>query len=820
MARIIPSLCLCLITMFGKAAVAAEASSARIDAVGVPAGFAELTREHEILVDTYFGGRKIGEAMVLVRPGHVRFKAPSKVLASIPSVEEESDVLIDAISSDLPSNSGLACSQMQTQECGVLSPEVVGVILDEDHFRLDLFVNRKFLRLIRPQNHLYLAVPTAPLSLTSSAGLALSGSNESSPAYNFQNRTIIGFHNARLRTETSYASGLGLVVDTAVGEVDRPGARYSAGLFWAPGIDLTGRRRILGIGAATQFDTRTDRDSLVGTPVVLFLAQPARVDFVIDGRLVDSRAYEAGNNILDTSALPNGSYLLELRIHLANGSVREERRFFAKNAQIAPVGQPIYFGYVGVLANTRPGQVISLSNGLFYQFGAARRISNAFAFDLSVVGTSRKPLVEAGAWLITSLGRMRVAGLVSPSGDRGALLQIASGETGRLNVNFDLRRVWSHDGNPLIPLSTYVNSFDSVPLDQRQIGAGSFTQASGSIGYRFGAAYLAVIGSFRKDKGLPADYSIGPNLNWPFLNKNGLQVALQADAQLTRTTTAAYVGVRLFFTSRGYSLSSVAGRRDISNRDSSGPSNWRAVGDTTAHFSYGDESGTDLSLAAGVSREIDSTTAHAEALAYSRFGSVRGEFLHDFEGSHRTQYSLSVQTGAVLNRDDALLGGRNLAESGIVISLDGRGDSEFEVLVNGQSRGRVRAGRRLPILLDPYHRYSINLHPTDAASVWYDTAVREVTLYPGNVQHVRWHVERLTTVFGRAVTSGGTPVAHAIVTSRRGIGETDADGYFQIETTANEVLLFEKNNGERCRVSIERLGQNRDFAPVGKVICQ
>ena len=54
--------------------------------------------------------------------------------------------------------------------------------------------------------------------------------------------------------------------------------------------------------------------------------------------IVTANRILAGNNVLDTSGLPDGSYALVLRIHEAGGAVREERRFFVRNAQIAPVG--------------------------------------------------------------------------------------------------------------------------------------------------------------------------------------------------------------------------------------------------------------------------------------------------------------------------------------------------------------------------------------------------------------------------------------------------------------------------------------------------
>lgn len=791
-----------------------------IEAVGIPAGFSELARPRESMVDVYFGGRKIGEARLTVRPGFVRFRDPDQILTLIPNLIT-SPILGAAAATELPANAGRICPSGITLNCGELSPALFGVIFDEDRFRLDVFVNPMWLRPVGSDEERYLATPAAPLSLTSSMGLALSGSSATSPVYNFQNRTILAFRNGRIRSDTSYASKLGLLLDNAVAEIDSPGLRYSAGLFWAPGLDLTGQRRILGLGIGTQFDTRVDRDELRGTPLVLFLSQPARVDILIDGRLVGSALYEAGNNILNTSGMPDGSYSVLLRIQERNGAVREERRFFAKTPQIAPVGQPIYFGYAGMLANTRPGRPISLSNDIFYQFGAARRLNESFAADASIIGTGKRPMIELGGWLITRMARVRAAGLISAAGDRAALLQVASAQTGRLMINFDLRRVWSRRNEPLLPLSNYVESFDSAPLASGQMGEGSYAQASGSIGYRLGEAYLSVIGSLRKDKGLPADFSIGPNLNWPIINSNGLQVVLQADAQRTRTSTAGYVGVRMMFTSRGYSASSSAGHRALSGRGGSGGMHSRAVASTTAQYSYHNNNQTELSLAAGLDREIESTTARAGGALYSRFGNVRGEISHQFEGDKRTQYALTLQTGAVFNRDDVVLGGRNLEQSALVVSLAGTsGDSEFEVLVNEQPRGRVKAGERLPIFLQPYRAYGVRIRPVDAASVWFDPAPREVTLYPGNVQHVRWQAEQLVTVFGRAVRANGMPIANWLVTSKRGIGQSDADGYFQIEVTANETLSFAANENESCNVTVGTLEVRNDFAALGRVVCR
>lgn len=802
------------------AAPAAQAASSAIELVGAPAGFDQLARPRELLVDIYYGDRKVGEAMAVVAPGTLRFADPSKVAALVPKLVSSPEI-IAALSGDLPSHPELVCSPGNSSHCGELSTQGAGIIFDEDHFRVSLFFAARFVRTSPAVADVYLKAPTGPLSLTSSSGLALSGSTGTPATYNLQNRTILSLRNARIRADSSYAAKLGLVVDDLVGEVDRKDLRYSAGLFWAPGLDLTGQRRIVGIGVGTQFDTRADRDILEGTPLVLFLQQTARVELVVEGRLVTSRTYGAGNNVLDTSALPDGSYPVVLRIRQENGMVHEEQRFFVKNAQIAPVGQPLLFAYAGMLANARRFRPISLSNDFYYQIGTARRLNRSIALDVSAIGAGDKNMLEAGGWLITRVGRLRVAGLVSTKGDKGGLLQLGSSGHGSINFNFDIRRVWSSDGRPLIPLPAYVDSFGSAAPTGAQVGNGSYTQVSGSIGYSLGRAYLSVIGSLRHDAGFPMDYTVGPNLNWPIVSKRGVELVLQADAQRTRTTTAAFAGFRLQFTSNRMSLLSTTGHATRRTEGHSGGDADRMVRSFSAEYFHENEDRTQVSAYAGYNRSLDTSDVHAGAAIYSRLGSARGDVLHPLEGQGGLQYGLTVQAGAAIGRDELALGGRDVEESALVVSVDGdRGRSAFDVLVDEQPRGRLVAGASIPIFLQPYRSYKVRLRPVGPLSVDYDSTTRSITLYPGNVANVRWTARSLFTVFGQAVRPDGRPVANAMVQSERGIGETNDEGYFQVDVAGGDRLSFTSGVSGACEARIATVKGEEDLVPLGKVICQ
>ena len=266
--------------------------------------------------------------------------------------------------------------------------------------------------------------------------------------------------------------------------------------------------------------------------------------------------------------------------------MHEERRFFVKNAQIAPSGHPIFYAYGGLLANTRRNHPVSLSRTFYYQAGAALRLANDLALDASILGTQHKAILEAGGWLIEGRTQLRAAGLVSSAGDSGALLEVASGGHGPLSASLDVRRIWSSNGRALIPLPAHVDSFGLMPPTGVQLANGSYTQATGSLSLSLGRGYLSLVGSFRKDRHLKADYSIGPSVNWPLVTRNRVQLAFEASAQRTRSSTAAFAGLKMLFSAKRVSMIGTAGQGYEEDRGDGGRKIARSVGSLSAQYSY------------------------------------------------------------------------------------------------------------------------------------------------------------------------------------------------------------------------------------------
>ena len=781
--------------------------------VSAPADFASLEGPRDLLMDLYVGGHRLGEVHVVSERGTIRFRDPAAAARLVPNVAEPG-ALLAALGGALDGHGELVCGKLNNNACGAINTDTAAIIADEDQLRIDLFVGARLLKTVAVGATGFLPAPTSGPSLAAALGLAMSGTSDKSPLYHLQSRNVLGWGAGRVRSNVALASGFGLLVDDLVAEFDRPDQRFSGGLLWAPGNDFTGERRVLGLGFETQLDTRADKERLQGTPLTLFLRQPARVEILVDGRLVDARYYDAGNTLLDTATLPAGSYNLLLRIQEGGGPVREERRFFVRSADMAPLGRPLFHAAAGLLADSRRGRPVSLDKQIYYAAGANVRLSQRIGVEGSVTGTRRKLLGQAGLFLATRVVRMRAAALRSTDGDGGALLQLGSGDLGRLQFTLDLRRVNSRSGQPLLPQTQTGESFGGAAASREQPLLGSYTQLTGNVGLQLGRLDLQVTGYFRGGEGPARDFSVGPNLAWRLVQLPAMQFTLLADAQKTSGGMSGFFGVRLLMVRGGVSTIS-SGGTNLSTRQGSRATR-RSVGTTTVQWDTQPWEDSRLALAAGLNRETVGTSVQGSATLQSRLGTARADVSRRFGGS--TGYALSLQSGGAVTGRSVSLGGRELGESALVATVRGRAGA-FELLVDGVPRGRLRGGGSLPLYLSPYRTYQVQLRPLDSGAIDFDPAPRTVTLYPGNVEHAVWDAQKLLTLFGRLVDKAGQPLAGARLDGGTAGDVSGPDGWFQLDGRAARQLAFTRPDGTRCSIPLPAAVADKDYLSLGTVTC-
>ena len=805
------------------AAAADRGSGAPVVTAGMPSDFADLSQSRNLVADIYFGGRRIGQFEIEADPARVHILHPDQVAAAIPDVADPA-AMIRALSGDLDPHARLVCLDAAAA-CERPTPEAAAIVFDQQHFRIDLYLNPKLL-LARPvSDDRFLEPDGRNVSLVDTIGAAIAGGSGQQAVYNFRNRAVLAAGNGRLISEMSVSSGRGLDVDTLAGQLDRPDLRYVGGLFYTPGADLVGRRRILGVGIGSQFDTRADRLQLTGSPLIVFLGQRSRVDLYSEGKLMSSHSFEAGNQTLDTSNLPDGSYPIDIRIQEASGATRTEHRFFTKSAAIAPIGRIIFFANAGMLALDRQDRWVSVAHTPLLSAGIAGRLGTHFAWDGVVMATDHKALTEVGLTYLSPIVQTRVALLGSSSGDVGEGVQIGSTTGGALSYNLDFRHVHSGDGAALIPFDDYVDSLSS-PFDiaaaRVQASSPSFTQIVGNLSYHLAGAQVGMTGYYRHDQGRAASYAVGPVVRWPILHHDRLQMTFDGSYAETNQGHSIAFGLQLQIFGGRSTLTARAGAQTGIGSDN------RAVGDieeVAATIQRDNVLGGELAGAAVVQHSADGTVLQASADQRGPMGYASASLVQRFAGSgNATQYAMTLQTSIAAGlgggHDVLRVGTHDQNDSVITVGIHGSArDTRFQVMVDDAARGQIRPGEHLTLAVTPYRRYRVRILPVGGDLVAFDAQTRSVDVYPGTVAGLEWKANTVLAMFGHLVRADGSPVADADITTDGAVAATDHRGYFQLQASGDAEITARGADGQACRAKLGAARSTNGYTALGDVKC-
>jgi hypothetical protein len=813
-ARWLPLLATSAALVWPSLALAGDAGELAIS-VAAPEGYAVLTGKQTMVVDVFFGGRRLGEARIQAEQGRISFADPAAVAASIPGLKDAAKVQA-LLAAELPSNAPRVCSLGSDRStCGRLDPDGLGLIFDRDNFRVELFLDQDLLE-VEGGGAAYLPEPADGLSLINAVGAVVSGTvGEDRDLYDVSDRLLVGNGQSRAIADVGYSSEVGFRAEEMVLQLDRPELRYLGGAFWAPGTELIGRRKLLGAGIETQIDTRLDKEEIRANPIVVFLTQRSRVDIVRDGRILTSHSYEAGNQRIDTSGLPDGAYQIVLRVTAADGGVREETRFFNKSRTIPSPGRQDFFAFAGL--GIDDPDALTPSNELFAQAGWARRVGEALAVDATLTYIDDELALQAGGTLITSLAVVRGMLLGTSEGTRGGLIQIGSGGYSRLQFNADLRHLEIRGDPDFLSGVTYdLADGANAPLAAAGDPVSSYWQGGATVS--FSVANLQLFGSafYRKNDDLRATYGIGPSMRWEFLQHAQLRLAVDGNAAFTERGTTGYLGVSLslagarsnYAARGGGRFSNVAGEPEGLAGALNGA--WHMLG----------PGGSEVDLGAGYEREPERDNLSASGQLRGRAVSLNADLLHSENGHSETQYSAGAQTVFAVGPGVVEVQSRTSGDSMLVVRLDGaRASDRFEVLVNDSPAGEVAGGDSLTLPLPAYYAYDVRLHAIGGQLTAYDGGSRRVGLYPGNVQVLEWDVRPIRIIVGRLLFDDGTPVAGASLKAPGGLAETDLAGNFQIEVTDDSSLEVLLADGSSYRVALPRRAAETEWASIGEVRC-
>ena len=773
----------------------------------VPKGFEDLAGPQINQVDVFYQGKFLVSTEATYDFETLTFHSPDTILNTIDYLLDP-DFILENISQPLDINSDQLClNHSDNIDCGILIPNVVGIIFDEGRFRVDLFINNQQLEVQFIESTRFLPDAKDIFSTVHNFSLNLSGTDAAEDTFNAQTNSIVSYGDTRLLAQSNYTDEEDFLIDEVSLQKDYQGWEAEAGVFESESrstnffsqVDVTGFR------AQTSLNTRTDIKASRGTDIFIFLSVRSRVEIFRSNRLIDARFYDAGNRQIDTTRFPDGAYQISIRIREENGAERTEEYFFVRNSLLPPINEPILYAEIGQINELEQESVLpKMTDEEIIHVGAAIRATESIALEGEIVRAGDQTMLQAGIVHVGSGVQSQINAMATTESD-WALSVRENYSTRNFSMSADFRYVSQGDTEVVD-----ADKFDLVTSDSTQATASLVHEIFGgrafwryrhldlsnreksetySIDYRY---QIKRTRDYQLDWELAAskdtdDYLISTNLVFSFKKKNNI-FRLNSGVQSTRTS----------------------GSRD---NDVTGSARWQH---TRRDPNFGR-----VQSQLFHQKERNFNTTGAQISSESRYG-FNEVALNRTTNSGEDIFGYSVRSQLSLASDfkNASIGGARRNSSAIIVDLEGQPEgSKFEVYVDRQSVGYATVGANTVIPLPPYETYDVRLESRSDTFLHFDETPREVTLYPGNVNSLKWHVDRVLVLIGRIIDQNGKPIKNAKIKNVGTFAGTDDRGWFQVETGKTDELILQQKDGSICKVDLGEFNSEEDVHVFDELVC-
>lgn len=797
------TICIAALWLGSYAAIAQESF---IRSLGTPPpGFEDLSAAQSTEADVYFDGEYLLSTLVEYDPTSVTIANPQAIVDAIPTLLEP-DTIVRALRGKRRNNAQHLCSRRNPQaagRCGRLDTDFVDLLFDASKFRLDLFVSPQYRQTQTLAAERYLPPAADGWAMLNNLNLNASG-QDGNHRFAMSTESYLSYGETRLHARYGLTDRGGTMYEMSI-QFDDPDREAEVGSFRTSGRNSSfiTDANILGLRIATSTKARVDLDNALGTPLLVFLNRRSRVDLLRDGELLDSRFYDAGNQQLDTSRLPNGSYQLTIKTVDVDGRESQQTQFFVRSAQLPPKGEPQHYFEMGALTDPVNDSVTNAS-GAWARLGSARRVGDALALEAEILHARQVNYATGGAYLFAPGWQVHLGAMHSSAGDRG--LAVRSNLThGNLNWSFDFLRVDAHDSDPAA-------TFDGVVTN-------SYVQSSSSLsfplytGQGFIRARLNKVDNRRSQKGIGVSY-VGP-----MFQHKGLAADFTFDSNFGNDNS----WLRLGFTLRwrnGDHYTSATPQMQWTNDVEEGRERHGFLDARWTHNQRSERYG-ELQQGAYALRDANRSIFGARLANQSRYGFADLDVAHEQAPERRgLNYSTNSRFSLVTKRGKTVLGGGRNELAALVVEIDGfLPDAQFQILVDGRVAGYVKAGNRGVVSLRPYQTYQVRVRPTGNAIVNYDQREHRVSLYPGNVEQLSFAAHTVQVIVGQAVFADGSPVANARIATAEGHGATDTNGWFQLEVRNLAPVPIQFAPGQYCALPLPQENSGDELQVFGALVC-
>lgn len=777
------------------------------------------------MVDVYYGGRFLLSTLAEYTPEHIRFRRPRELVERIPTLSQPEDA-VALLRRDLETHSDRVCVRSEQPLCGRLDPADIGVIFDERRFRVDVFIHHELLVRPDPGERRYLPPPDHDnLTLVQNLRSLYTNNSGGEERYSLFGRSRVGKGNQFGFANWVSTQEQSISVDELGYRNDFQDHQLTVGLFETSTGMLRAlpRQPLVGASFGRSLQLRADLEAAIASPIELFLPSRSRVDIFRDGRLVSSAFYEVGNQLIDTSRLPAGSYSVDIVITDSSGEERVEQQLFVKSSLLAPPGESLWFVDLGRVRN-RAGQdsfPADFGSNLL-RAGYRWRQNSRLGFGVAGASTGDDHLGEFSANLL--FDGLQAGGEVFASDEGGWGYSLRAASRWRdYNLSVNMQRVRADD--PLREPFTAAPEFRLLPVEQRLYSA-QLTRPllGGQLGLNV-TERQQVDGSQRRRSNL--EYSrgqrlgYGQSLQWRFeVGEEEGDWRGQLTLQWRNTRGNWRDNTRL-----AYSESQLQDARDgvsagIGTR-------WRDSNRFAGDLSLGARLDTEPGGRRSAAFDGDHRSAYGRANAAMTVVDNREQ-----SGGPQVFSLLGYDTSLVVGEERRpLVGGPSPAESGVVLDLRDAPGANFDVMVNGGRHTSARGGSRVAITLPSYTDYRLRLANRGASLVSFDPAPYQFALYPGQVVTRSWELTTVNVLVGRIYMPQrvcdadgdcetrlqaleGVPIEGA-----DGYAVTDVGGFLQAEVDSRVTELRARVNGRPCSIDLSGIEAVDSIMRAPRLLC-
>lgn len=774
----------------------------------VPAGFEALAGPQTHFVDLYFNERKAGETSITGTDETFVFDMPEDVLAMLEGVKKRHELVLH-LAGTFDSNAHLICYRdNDSVGCGQVEANPIAALYNPSKLKVELFLSEDFQEVLSQDQILYLPAAERRNSAIASFNAVVSDLHGEQSSLDLSSRALLGYGNGHLaasfdyntRTKNERLRELRLTHFSGKHEFDLGTYAYQAGGGLS---DFS----LFGASFSSTLKTRVDLEHAFSSELVVFLTRRSVVQLLVRDQIYSGESYAAGNQVLDTRALPEGSYEVEIRIIDPISGERTELRAFTKSTQIPPRGEWVYNATVGMPVLFDDERMYpELTDTAVIGASLARRISDSTAGKLGFLQLGERSFLQSEYLYLGQELSLHVAASVGE--DRTlATSFLASYSKNSLNGGLSLETFQSN-------ASVQDNS------EFADVFQNDYKQLSLSLGRNFKSFYLGLRSSHREQMIDNTEVSLNQysvNYRRSLFNKKSMRGFLDLSFQKDEIEEQLLLQLKVFFKRDQWqhALSGALFNSDIGGRDN------RVSAETSWHSK--DLHTFQIDAGAYASRASQSNTFGSNLdVQHSLFSlGLSSDWNEVDNGGFQPNNVASLSAYLGLDGRGFAIGGTDFAQAGVIISVKGEPHGEkFDIVVNGAKTSIGQIGTNQFIGLQPFETYRIKLVPKTLLSNGLGEDVYEFTLYPGNVQRIDLVTEQKILLIANLQDEFGQLLEAGVVETKPNPQLLSAGGFIQAEVPPGKVLRVRREDGGLCEFVVPDGGKDAVLVMDEPLLCR